>query len=389
MAAILYMNKHKGKKRFLYVTPYLDEVSRVCKSCEFEEPDDYEIGKLVELKALMNNGCNIALTHALFLRMDKESLHLAEDKKYCLIVDEELPVACSVHIKPHDKKMVLSNLADIDSNGRIIWRDSGYKGVFDRYKQVAERGSLFYCGESLFDILDPDKFLPFQEVYLLTYMFEGQTQRAYFDYFGFSYNIVGVIKDGENYYFSDKPDVPPPIDYTSLIHIETNKTKNAVGDKNFALSAEWYKRRGRKHKDVQSLRKKLNTFFVSYGTKLEQQLWTTYKNSEKWMYGYGNRYASSFLSLNARATNEYRDATHVAYLVNRFPDPNINKFFSQRGIKIDEDKYALSEMLQFIWRSAIRDGKEIHLYVPSQRMRKLLIDWITNISQESISGIIA
>ena len=61
---------------------------------------------------------------------------------------------------------------------------------------------------------------------------------------------------------------------------------------------------------------------------------------------------------------------------NRFADPNIIKFFAQRDIRIDSDEFALSEMLQWIWRSAIRDDKPIDLYIPSRRMRDLLIDWI-------------
>ena len=46
------------------------------------------------------------------------------------------------------------------------------------------------------------------------------------------------------------------------------------------------------------------------------------------------------------------------------------------NISVNEDGYALSEMLQFIWRSAIRDGKEIWVYIPSIRMRTLLKEWI-------------
>ena len=51
------------------------------------------------------------------------------------------------------------------------------------------------------------------------------------------------------------------------------------------------------------------------------------------------------------------------------------------GVSVDEDGFALSEMIQFIWRSAIRDGKEITLYVPSSRMRNLLLDWLEEISK--------
>ena len=42
---------------------------------------------------------------------------------------------------------------------------------------------------------------------------------------------------------------------------------------------------------------------------------------------------------------------------------------------------ALSEMLQWVWRSAIRDDKPINLYIPSRRMRELLIDWINTTNQ--------
>ena len=68
-------------------------------------------------------------------------------------------------------------------------------------------------------------------------------------------------------------------------------------------------------------------------------------------------------------------------MVNRFADPNVMKFFASRGIEIDQDAFALSEMLQWIWRSAIRDDRPINLYVPSSRMRELLIDWIENTKQ--------
>lgn len=43
---------------------------------------------------------------------------------------------------------------------------------------------------------------------------------------------------------------------------------------------------------------------------------------------------------------------------------------------VDEDAYALSEMLQWIWRSSIRDGKPINIYIPSKRMRTLLMNWL-------------
>ena len=57
------------------------------------------------------------------------------------------------------------------------------------------------------------------------------------------------------------------------------------------------------------------------------------------------------------------------------------KFYAMHGVDVDEDLYALSIMIQWIWRSEIRDGSEIYIYVPSKRMRTLLINWIDSVSK--------
>ena len=52
------------------------------------------------------------------------------------------------------------------------------------------------------------------------------------------------------------------------------------------------------------------------------------------------------------------------------------KLLAQKESNMDQTLYALSEMVQFIWRSRIREGKEIVLYIPSKRMRELLKEWL-------------
>ena len=56
-------------------------------------------------------------------------------------------------------------------------------------------------------------------------------------------------------------------------------------------------------------------------------------------------------------------------------------YLTDRGVKVDEDAYALSYMVQWIWRSAIRDGEEIWIYIPSKRMRTLLINWMDSLAR--------
>ena len=47
-------------------------------------------------------------------------------------------------------------------------------------------------------------------------------------------------------------------------------------------------------------------------------------------------------------------------------------------MKFNNDNYALSELLQFIWRSNVRvkdSDKPVYVWVPDKRMRKLLQDF--------------
>ena len=85
---------------------------------------------------------------------------------------------------------------------------------------------------------------------------------------------------------------------------------------------------------------------------------------------------NNYVAINSRATNEYRDRTVVVYVANRFQNPWVSGFFKELGIEINEDKLALAELVQCIWRSAIREGKEVQLFIPSKRMRELLQDWL-------------
>ena len=94
----------------------------------------------------------------------------------------------------------------------------------------------------------------------------------------------------------------------------------------------------------------------------------------------GKGYTKGFLSYNIRATNDYRDRDHLAYCVNVFYNPILKNYFVDHGVEIQEERYALSEMIQWIWRSSIRDGKEIWIYIPSRRMRELLQEWLSEVS---------
>lgn len=387
-AAIRYMLEHTGDKRFLYVTPYLSEVSRVCEQCDCGEPTDTFATKMASLEEMMSFGMNVATTHSLFSHISEKCLKFAKNLHYTLIVDEELPVVDSIVLSKPDMNILMKNCICEDDEGHVTWTAEEYSGVFREYMIAAKRGNLYRCSAGFFEMLDPHRFTAFDDVFLLTYMFGGSLQKGYFEYFDIPFTVVGIETDECGLKFSDRPDTPPPVDYSELINIIGPDFKypdqlNAIGDKRTALSANWYKQRSRNHPDIKKMRANLRTFLERRTDgSADEKIWTVFKTSASDLYGPRNRYSTSFIPMNTRATNAHRNATAVAYLVNRFVDPNLVRLFSTRGVSIDQDKYALAEMLQFVWRSAIRDGKPINLYVPSKRMRKLLQGWIKEVSQE-------
>ena len=67
----------------------------------------------------------------------------------------------------------------------------------------------------------------------------------------------------------------------------------------------------------------------------------------------------------------------VAYLCNNYPNVMLLKIVAKRQEHaFDKDLWALSTMLQFIFRSRLRKGEAINLYIPSSRMRELFKSWL-------------
>ena len=66
-------------------------------------------------------------------------------------------------------------------------------------------------------------------------------------------------------------------------------------------------------------------------------------------------------------------------MINVLNRSNFTSFFKQYNIEVAQDKTALSNLLQWIWRSNIRvldSNKTIDIYIPSKRMRRLFLDWL-------------
>lgn len=156
-----------------------------------------------------------------------------------------------------------------------------------------------------------------------------------------------------------------------LIHILENEKLNSIGKNRYALSRKWFYDNNNQKKLIQ-LGKHITNFFHNIcRAKSSECLWTTYDEVIPLIKGKGFR--KGFISLNETNSS---NAIYLAFICNLF-------YPSDEKISVDEDGFALSEMLQFIWRSAIRDGSEIWVYIPSVRMRNLLKKWIKENSPQN------
>lgn len=109
-------------------------------------------------------------------------------------------------------------------------------------------------------------------------------------------------------------------------------------------------------------------------TNTNQRLWTCYKVAQTNLNGKG--YTTCFLPLGTKATNDYIEAKVLVFIANLFTNPSVDKLLFKKGIKVVEELYALGEMVQWIYRSQIRRGDPIVIYIPSKRMRDILVGWV-------------
>lgn len=386
-AAIDMINNSGTDENFIFITPYLDEVDRIKKnisSKQIYEPKVKKKGDKTQYKfesfhELLSQNKNIVATHNLFKNANDETKELILSGNYTLILDEVMEVVEQLRVKKHDLTTLFESKLIYVEDGFVKWNEEkkDYETRYDDIRDMALNNNLMYFKDNILIWNFPaDIFKLFKEVYILTYMFDAQIQRYYYDINNIKYQkYVSEFIDGQ-YRFTKHN-----TEYESILKAQLrNKIKiyegnlNTVGQLDYSLSSNWYK-----NKSPYTIKKVKNNVFNYFNnivkSSSDEAMWTTYsehKNKIK-----GNGYTKGFVSCNARATNDFKHKKHLVYTINRYVNTVLYNYFKEKyQISIDQDAFALSELVQWIWRSAIRDGEEITLYIPSLRMRELLIGWL-------------
>ena len=392
-AAIKYMNEHPEKK-FIYITPYLTESERIRKGCpklDFIEPSntlkEFGFKKSIHTMALIKEGANISTTHQAFKGYTPDILDDIKQRKYTLIIDENVEILETFNYHPADLQIAIDAGYIKEQNGVYTLVKEGYNGTaLKEMMQLLKSRELIRVSDRdkdplFFWALPPDLLTSFEDVFILTYLFEGQSIKYFLDIYDIPYGRIGIVKDERGgFRFGDYPGYTP--EYTCQIkdrlRILDNPRMNDIGDGYYDLSMNWF---NTKKDKVEQLKKNIQNCYKNIWKDVpaDHRMWGSYKGEMSKVKGKG--YTKAFVTFNAKATNQYKNRDCLVYVANLFMNVNEKKFYLKHGIEVDEDIYALSIMVQWIWRSAIRDGGTVNLYIPSKRMRNLLIDWMEKISK--------
>lgn len=387
--AINHINQNPDKK-FLCIVPLLSECERFKEGTDIDIIDPERWGsKWKNFRWLVENDKNIVTTHSLIKMMDLDMLELLKSKNYVLMIDECLDVLDTYKISKDDLKIIFNEkLVSLDEDGFLVWNEERkpYKGVYGDIKRLCSFKSLMGFKKENSDELariimwnfPVDFFKCFDESYIFTYLWEGSIQKSYFDIHGIKYKKYMLDYDRQLIPHCKEIEYEKRKNIVDLINIydgKFNKIGMKIGKSN-PLSKSWYEDKRKKNRSI-FLQLKNNTenyFRTVTKTKSIDNMYTVFKPYCKYVKGKG--FANGFVSCNARGTNEFKDKKSLAYLINFFMSPDIKQFVEHYHIEFDDNLFSLSALLQWIWRSQIRDGNPIDLYIPSERMRELLKIWI-------------
>jgi group I intron endonuclease len=174
------------------------------------------------------------------------------------------------------------------------------------------------------------------------------------------YEYVDRIKDDYNIvdFSLSKKDIKNLI---KNINICQHEKLNSIGEDKFSLSKGWYNKAS--EKDYKIIKNNISNFYTNITE--DHIYWTCFMSYQRKVANKG--YIKSFVGLQDIPKIKRND---LAFVMNIFSNP-----FIKRELGIYDNDYAIKILLH--WILNVSDiNKQINLYIPSLRMRNLLIDWI-------------
>lgn len=402
----------EGKfKQFVYLSPLLTEVGGVkCETTgryldgriqrqlpdmKFKYPVPIKGSKQKHSLELLHQGKNISATHNLFLNLDKSSAEVIKDYSNVLVIDECLDAY--KQFKGISKKslalLIEQGIFSVDQESlklnyhreKDLFPDDNWE--FSELIKLSEAGCIFFVQGELLVWEYPVSILSsFDEVWVLTYLFEGSFMSAWC-----KINDIEVVRVKPNLHRSTQE----VKDYIRDC-IDVIVTPSIKSIENYSYSQTWWGNSA-VESVVDKVRKAITSCVTSTQSKTDDILITCPKAN--WCSGdkvfepdfvsetgrikkrpiiKGKGFTrADWLYSDARATNDYSHKTMLIYLIGKNPNTVLWNFCNSKGVAISKDLYATASMVQWIFRGSVRRKEKMHLVMPSKEMRDLYFKWLS------------
>lgn len=392
----------QSNRKYLLVSPSLSEIERFVTDApdgvEIVAPKEGKGPKLMQLEKLLTEGKSVAITHKLFF-MTLRLAHLMT--KYEIIVDEAPnPVTCvnTINADAFHEAVVGGGYATIcpdtlqvqptakwikwqrdmvDSDGEPTYANGLHSDIY----KPAIQGQLHVGETGIFAVATPNQvLLSGRSLTVMTYLSEGTYIHAYLKMLSKSQPKAAftVIQETPSEWLEQVRELVTVEDLALPKHLKLSFSKQTRRSKDAtckaiggALKNLLYRRWKRvKRTDILITCARDKWFDDRKGRYPGE--WAKYSRLFGRDYG---KDGVQWLPNKTRGTNDYKHASHAIYLYSMSPNPMVQNFLGVTGQRF-ADEYALAEMVQWIWRTRVRDGLPITVAIPDDRMQSIFKSWL-------------
>lgn len=375
------LKSHNIKEKILLVVPELGEVERFVNALGtdyFETPivknewvkEGFADNKTDLLIEILSQGKNAIITHSLYERIRRFE-HLLTD--YCVIIDEVPTVAKQVptmfgsgvfkHLL-HDKKYINIDPVTqlITATGSWLIDELEYFNGTDvdisKFMAAIQRADVYYVKGTYCLMPLPDAFFTKpKSLTILTFLFTGTQLDYYMKKRGYKYtlqtcsNELALFKHNMNanlQVYRKTTDIRTGYEAMTL---KPDKKRKIVG--NFIKNS------------IQSLKKN--------GLECDPERILVASSKDAWFGKESNANSkvsnasslmkltrlgkASYTAMVTRGTNKFKDRNMLIMMGKVNLNPDLAEFLGMQTKKAN-DQHTLSELIQLIYRTGIRDGKE-------------------------------
>jgi len=386
-----YVKEQGLKGCTLLVVPYLSEVERfqdVIGSNWLISPVDGKGRKIDQLIDAMGKGRNIITTHALYEQITKIS-HLLH--KYDVIIDEVPTTTKQIPVyfgKVEFNELIKDNYIKVDSKTNLLTVTEGWQEIVAKYNrgdskdkriakfitQVANTEVYKMNGTYCLMPLPEAFFTEPKHLVILTFMFRGTQLDHYMKKRGYKYKLYQSVESLAVF----KRDMFRNIEFypitskakTGFVALSGSDPKHRKTVGNFVVKAiKHYRSLGRKIEQSDIL---VGSHKDAWFGKSDPQSSRTSKVSDRTCFRKLTKLSgATYTPIITRGTNAYSDKTVLLMLGTENLNPNVAAFLGMDNT-IAENDHRLSELIQLIYRTAIRKGQKIIFICPDDLIIALL-----------------